>query len=69
VTISPGGSDICGDPLATFVTEHAENEFPALPVREDVDVVVSLWRSAAPRDLPRGTETLRLQPTPRSLLP
>jgi quinol monooxygenase YgiN len=69
VTISPGGSAVPGKPLATYVTEHGENEFPALPVREDVDVVVSLWASEAPRDLPPGTEMLRLRPTPRSLLP
>jgi hypothetical protein len=68
VTISPGGSDAGGDPLATYVTEHGRNDFPALPVREDVDVVVSLWAGEPPRDLPPGTETLRLRPTPRSLL-
>ena len=33
-----------GDALARFVTEHARNDFPALPVREDVDVAVALWR-------------------------
>ena len=54
-----------GDALARFVTEHAENDFPALPVREDVDVTVTLWMS----EPPSGLETLRLQPTPRSLLP
>jgi NIPSNAP len=53
--------------LARFVTEHAENDFPALPVREDVDVVV--WLAAGERDVPTGVERLRLQPTPRSLLP
>jgi hypothetical protein len=53
--------------LARFVTEHAENDFPALPVREDVDVVV--WLAAGERDVPMGVERLRLQPTPRSLLP
>jgi NIPSNAP len=69
VTISPAGTAVDGDLLATFVTEHGLNEFPALPVREDVDVVVALWRSEPPPDLPPGTETLRLRPTPRSLLP
>ena len=34
------GSD--ADWLATFVTLHAENTFPALPIREDADVVVVL---------------------------
>lgn len=69
VTISPAGTAVDGDLLATFVTEHGRNEFPALPVREDVDVVVALWASEPPGDLPAGTETLRLRPTPRSLLP
>jgi hypothetical protein len=69
VTISPVGSAVAGNPLATYVTEHGENDFPALPVREDVDVVVSLWAEEPPRNLPRGTEELRLRPTPRSLLP
>jgi hypothetical protein len=69
VTISRRGSEVGGDPLARYVTEHGPNEFPALPVREDVDVLVSLWAPHPPRDLPPGTETLRLRPTPRSLLP
>ncbi len=69
VTISPAGTAVDGDLLATFVTEHGRNEFPALPVREDVDVVVALRASEPPGDLPAGTETLRLRPTPRSLLP
>jgi hypothetical protein len=68
VTVSPAGT-VAGDPLATYVTEHGPNEFPALPVREDVDVVVSLWTPEPPRDLPPATEVLRLRPTPRSLLP
>ena len=53
--------------LARFVTEHVRNDFPALPVREDVDVVV--WLAAGEHELPAGAERLRLQPTPRSLLP
>lgn len=69
VTISPAGSDVSGDALARLVTEHGRNDFPALPVREDVDVVVCLWASEPPDVLPHGTEILRLQPTPRSLLP
>ena len=69
VTISPARADVRDAPLARFVTEHGKNEFPALPVREDVDVVVCLWPSEPPDDLPAGTETLWLRPTPRSLLP
>jgi hypothetical protein len=53
--------------LGCFVTEHAPNDFPSLPVREDVDVVV--WLAAGEHELPAGVERLRLQPTPRSLLP
>jgi NIPSNAP len=63
VTISE--DSVKGEALARFVTEHAENDFPALPIREDVDVAVALWTS----EPPVGAETLRLQPTPRSLLP
>jgi NIPSNAP len=54
-----------GNIVGRFVTEHARNDFPALPVREDVDVAVALWRV----EPPPGAETLRLRPTPRSLLP
>jgi hypothetical protein len=74
VAISPAGSDpveieaaLGGRILARFVTEHAENDFPALPVREDVNVLV--WLAAGALDVPVGVERLRLQPTPRSLLP
>jgi NIPSNAP len=63
VTIS--SDPLPGDAFARFVTEHAENDFPALPVREDVDVAVALWKA----EPPKGAETLRLRPTPRSLLP
>jgi hypothetical protein len=63
VTIS--AEPVPGDALARFVTEHARNDFPALPVRDDVDVAVALWRS----EPPPADETLRLAPTPRSLLP
>jgi NIPSNAP len=63
VTISE--DPVEGDALARFVTEHAENDFPELPIREDVDVAVALWAS----EPPLAAETLRLQPTPRSLLP
>ncbi len=50
------------DPLATFVTETAENTYPALPVHEDVSVTVSLSRTQ-----PAG-EAARLTPTARSPL-
>jgi hypothetical protein len=63
VTVS--AEPLPGDALARFVTEHGRNDFPALPVREDVDVAVALWRT----EPPPGAETLRLRPTPRSLLP
>ena len=63
VTISE--DPVKGGPLARFVTEHAQNDFPALPIREDVDTAVAIWTSQPPL----GPETLRLQPTPRSLLP
>ncbi len=74
VAICPAGSDAdeidaaLGErTLARFVTEPAENDFPALPVRKDVDVVV--WLATGAPDVPVGVERLRLQPTPRSLLP
>jgi hypothetical protein len=75
-----------GDVLATFVTEQRANNYPRLPVRENVNVFVSLTRfgsadaqtnsarelGAIGRDIERRvvqpTETLRLQPTARSLL-
>jgi hypothetical protein len=62
VTISP--EPVAGDALARFATLHEPNDFPALPVREDVDVEVAFWTC----EPPPAAETLRLQPTPRSLL-
>ena len=50
------------DPLATFVTEPAENTYPALPVHEGVQVTVSLTRTHPGRD------AARLAPTARSPL-
>jgi hypothetical protein len=74
VAICPASADLGaveavlgGNIVGRFVTEHARNDFPALPVREDVDVVVFL--AAGEVELPAGVERLRLQPTPRSLLP
>lgn len=49
--------------VASFVTLRAENTFPALPIREDADVVVVL---AAGSDVAAGDEQLRLEPTSRS---
>ena len=63
VTVS--AEPVPGDALARFVTEHTKNDYPALPVREDVDVAVALW-AAEP---PPADEMLRLAPTPRSMLP
>lgn len=59
--------------IATFATLRTPNDFPALPVRDDV-VFVALRRfdSVAAHlpiaNLPAPAETLRLQPTARSLL-
>lgn len=50
------------DAFATFVTETAENTYPALPVHEGVPVTVSLSRTQ-----PAG-EAARLTPTARSPL-
>lgn len=75
-------------PLAAFVTETAQNTFPRLPVRSDVQVLVTFVAfddeaqqrdfaaSSLARDIDaiispyrvRASETLRLQPTRRSLL-
>lgn len=51
------------DWVASFVTLHAENTFPALPIREDADVVVVLTVGV---DVAAGDEQLRLEPTARS---
>ena len=62
-------------PLAYFRTEHAENDFPALPVRTDMDVVVAFHGFASQaecdahiREHTWPAEHLRLAPTPRSIL-
>lgn len=48
--------------LATFTTLHEANDFPALPVRDDmVDVWIARKADAAP-----ANHVLRLRPTPRS---
>jgi hypothetical protein len=51
------------DWVASFVTLHAENTFPALPIREEADVVVVL---AAGDVVLAGDHRLRLEPTARS---
>lgn len=65
------------EPLAWFVTEYAENNFPALPVREGEHVLVSFTRfedDASLNDhlsrlkLSERSEHLRLAPTARSAL-
>lgn len=60
-------------PLACYVTETAENTYPALPVRTGENVVVSFSRDgASPAGISnegsRPIEQLRLQPTIRSRL-
>jgi hypothetical protein len=72
-------ADAEATPLASFVSEHAPNTFPALPVRENDHVLACFaafdddahWRrqrdglaSVAPEPL----QVLRLAPTARSLL-
>jgi hypothetical protein len=80
-TVAPALRD-AGEPvLATFVTDDTPNDFPALPVREGDHVFVWFTRLARRAATPgNGTptaledrlvgppETLRLEPTPRSLL-
>ena len=64
--------------LARFVTEPSANTFPRLPVREGESVFIwfGAYQNAAAFEkerssltqVPRRTEVLRLEPTPRSLL-
>ncbi|MEQ1817633.1 MAG: NIPSNAP family protein [Terricaulis sp.] len=62
-------------PFATFVTEHAPNAYPRLPVRENETVFLTLGRAAqdaVAKDLGNmllaPPEIRRLQPTARSPL-
>jgi NIPSNAP protein len=63
--------------LARLVTETAPNGYPRLPVREDANVLVTFLAAPAaeprrPATIPPGVrrrECLRLEPTPRSLVP
>ncbi|WP_205670082.1 MULTISPECIES: NIPSNAP family protein [unclassified Amycolatopsis] len=76
VLIGPAGADFVA-PLASFVTEPAENTFRALPVREGENVRVGVWvfpdlaaLRAFESQLVIGAEVqrLRLAPTARSSL-
>lgn len=60
VTVRPDAADAAvPDPLASFVTEPAENTYPALPVHEGVQVTVTLSRTQPPGDAARLTPTAR----------
>lgn len=70
---------VAGAPvIASFVTEHAENTFPRLPVRAGENVLVWFSRLATPdagplravvaRHLTQAVEVAVLQPTARSWL-
>lgn len=64
-----GAPELPADALAVWQTNRSPNEFPRLPVRQDVDVVVwlaPLTGDEAERWL--GAEVLRLEPTARSRL-
>jgi hypothetical protein len=78
---SPRISEAGGELIATLATEPAANNYPRLPVREDVNALVAIARyrsvdafAAWPSDdlleagLAGPVEIMRLQPTPRSLL-
>ncbi|WP_336159207.1 NIPSNAP family protein [Amycolatopsis sp. VC5-11] len=76
ILIGPPGADFVA-PLASFVTEPAENTFRALPVREGENVRVGVWvfpdlasLRAFESQLVIGAEVqrLRLAPTARSSL-
>jgi hypothetical protein len=65
--------------LASYVTEHSPNTFPALPVREEAEVFawISIFRDeedharrawSLPFDHAGPTEVIRLRPTARSLM-
>jgi quinol monooxygenase YgiN len=63
VTIAAGDFPVPDNGFGLYETEPAENTFPALPVRTDVNVTVWFGRSPHP-----GGQALRLSPTARSLL-
>ena len=64
--LAPGTA--AGSPPGALVTEHASNNYPALPIREDADVVVTFGEHRAPAEAIH-TDVFRLSPTSRSLLP
>ena len=55
-------------PPGALVTARVPNDFPALPVREDANVVVTLGGTRADVRATR-VELFRLSPTSRSLAP
>ncbi|MEU9077059.1 NIPSNAP family protein [Kitasatospora sp. NPDC048538] len=60
--LEPGGSGPAAGPAA-HRTEHAANTFPALPVREEADVLLWFTEGAATRPhWPGRVEQLRLAP-------
>lgn len=84
--IAPRLRDAAGNVLATLVRETRANNYPRLPVRENINAFVAVTRFASlaeqtesaraigalggeiQRRVVQTTETLRLQPTARSLL-
>jgi hypothetical protein len=71
VRVHPAGQGRPGG-LASFVTEPAQNTYPALPVREDASVFVAFDRYSGPDgydgEPADGAEVARLVPTARSPL-
>ncbi|HEV7656409.1 MAG TPA: NIPSNAP family protein [Mycobacteriales bacterium] len=66
VRVRPDAGPADPGEFARFVTEPAENTYPALPIRTGVSVVVTLSRGAHPG--PGEPGTARLVPTARSPL-
>ena len=64
--LPPGAT--AAPPPGAWASHHAPNDFPALPVRDDAEVVAGLQDLPAPDGVLR-TERFRLSPTSRSLLP
>jgi len=75
--VEPALVDAGSTVLATFVTEHSENTFPTLPVREGENVFVSFasfvdraaverYRATLADANPQPSEVLLLAPTARS---
>ena len=54
--------------LATFATEHSQNTYPALPVREDADVFVWMAIFTDEADLARRLAELEQSPAWRDPL-